>query len=88
MISPPSDIGYTIGLAILGIGIVIGLLVPFIQYWVARDHFPASPDRVPTLGDQVNDELWDHLDRTYWHEQVDGDVESISETSSENPSEA
>ncbi|HMB94127.1 MAG TPA: hypothetical protein VKP65_24980 [Rhodothermales bacterium] len=81
---PPWDIAFNIGMVILAIGLPIAFFMPFIQHWVTRKRGEQSRDRMRTLDDQVNDELWDHLDRKYWHEQGG----SLTEPPSENPSEA
>ena len=80
---PPWDIAYKIGMAILAIGLPVAFFLPFIQHWVTRKRSDQPRDRVRTLGDQVNDELWDQLDRKYWHEQTNQSVKSPSENPSD-----
>lgn len=81
--TPSLELAETIGLVILAIGLPIAFFMPFIHHWVTRKRSEQSGDRVRTLDDQVNDELWAHLDRQYWHEQVD----RLAEPPPENPSE-
>jgi len=82
--TPPLDLAFNIGVIMLAIGLPIAFFMPFIHHWVIRKRAKQPGDRVRTLDDQINDELGDHLDRKYWHEQIG----QLTKPSPENPSEA